>query len=140
MSALRCDQAGVYGIGSKVTLLLAIAGDPVLTMRWWEMWRKGGTILDRVANFMQVVLDDLATNPQTARRRFVFTMDNLNVHKHPLIVNMISGAGHGLVFRAPYWPVDGAVEYVFNTIQTRLKSFVDQLTTVPDLENNWRHP
>ena len=87
VTALRCDQAGVYGIGSKTNLLLAIAGDPVLAMRRWEIWRKGGTTLDRFANFMQVVLDDLAANPQTAGRTFTFTMDNLNVHKHPLILS-----------------------------------------------------
>ena len=99
------------------------------------MWRKGGTTLDRFANFMETILEDLANNPQTAGRSFVFTMDNLNVHKNPLILNMVQNAGHRLVFRAPYWPVDGAVEYVFNTIQTRLKVFFDQLTTMPELEN-----
>ena len=102
VSPLRCDQAGVYGIGLKTNILLAIAGDPVLAMRWWEMWRKGGTTLDRFANFVQVVLDDLATNPQTVGRTFTFTTDNLNVDKHPRIVNMIRGAGHRLVFRASY--------------------------------------
>ena len=81
------------------------------------------------------MLDDLAANPQTTGQTFTFTMDNLNVHNHPLIINMIRGAGHRLVFRAPYWPVDGAVEYAFDTIQTRLKSFVDQLTAMQDLDN-----
>ena len=50
VSALRCDQPGVYGSGAKANLLLAISGDPVLAMRWWDMWRKGGTTLDRFAN------------------------------------------------------------------------------------------
>ena len=117
---LRCDQAGVYGIGSKMNLLLAITGDPVLAMRWWKMWRKGRTTLDCFANFMQVVLDGLAANPQIAGQTFTFTRNNLNVHKHPLILNMIRGAGHRLMFRARYWPVGGAVEYVFDTIQTHI--------------------
>ena len=51
------------------------------SVRWWEMWRRGWTTLDRFANFMQVVLDDLAANPQTAGQSFVFTIDNLNVYK-----------------------------------------------------------
>jgi hypothetical protein len=29
------------------------------------------------------------------------------------------------VFRAPYWSCDGAIEYVFNTLQTRLQ--IDQI-------------
>ena len=29
-------------------------------------------------------------------------------------------AGHRLVFRAPYYPIDGPIEYVFNTIQGTL--------------------
>ena len=72
VSALRCTQAGVYRIGSKVNLLLAIAGNPVLAMRWWEMRRKGGTTLDLFADFMEAILDDLASDPQTAGRSFYF--------------------------------------------------------------------
>ena len=54
-------------------------------------------------------------------------MDNLNSHKKPMILNMIHNAGHDYVFRAPYWPADGTVEYVFNTIQTCLQCFVSAL-------------
>ena len=135
VTALRVDQRGVYMRGRKLTVLLAISGDPVLAMRWWRCWTDGGTTLERFQDFMELILGDLHQNPQTTGRSFVFTMDNLNVHKHAAIVNMIAGAGHRLVYRAPYWPVDGAIEYVFNTIQTRLKVFFDQLTTTPELEN-----
>lgn len=34
---------------------------------------------------------------------------------------LIFQAGHRLVFRAPYYPVDGPIEYVFNTIQGTLR-------------------
>ena len=30
-------------------------------------------------------------------------------------------AGHRLAFRAPYYPVDGPIEFVFNTIQGMLR-------------------
>jgi hypothetical protein len=33
---------------------------------------------------------------------------------------MIFAAGHRIVFRAPYYPIDGPIEFVFNTIQTYL--------------------
>jgi transposase len=34
-----------------------------------------------------------------------------------------AGAGHRYLFRAPYWSVDGPIEYVFNTIHTHLLSY-----------------
>jgi transposase len=47
-------------------------------------------------------------------------MDNLNIHKHFIIRDLIAHAGHKIVYRAPYWSCDGAIEYVFNTIHTEL--------------------
>jgi transposase len=47
-------------------------------------------------------------------------MDNLLAHHHDATLNAILNAGHRFVFRAPYWPVDGPIEYVFNTIEMAL--------------------
>ena len=44
-------------------------------------------------------------------------MDNLNTHRNQIVAAMINIHGHRIVFRAPYYPVDGPIEYVFNTIQ-----------------------
>jgi hypothetical protein len=33
---------------------------------------------------------------------------------------MILAAGHRIAFRAPYYPIDGPIEFVFNTVQTYL--------------------
>jgi hypothetical protein len=44
-------------------------------------------------------------------------------------------AGHIYVFHAPYWPVDGAVEYVFNAIQLKLRIYFNRLETMDDLRN-----
>ena len=55
VSALRFDKTGIYGIGSKTNLLLAIAGDPDLAIRWWEMWRKGE---DNAGSFCQFCAGD----------------------------------------------------------------------------------
>lgn len=117
----RCTDTGVYGHGKRVNLLLAICGDPNLAMRWCDCWTDGGTTLERFIEFIDMILDDLAANHPG--RQFTFTMDNLNVHRSPIILAMILGAGHQLVFRAPYWPVDGAVEYVFNTIHSHLYTY-----------------
>ena len=133
VTALRCTDEGVYNHGKKINLLLAISGDPIHNMRWHEMWLEGGTTIVRFQAFIQRILNDLATN--FPGRSFVFTMDNLNVHKNPLILNAIHNAGHRYVFRSPYWPVDGAVEYVFNTIQTRLQVYFNKLRTIGELRN-----
>jgi len=65
------------------------------------------------------MIEDLHTN--FPNKSFCFTMDNLNVHKHPVILDLIENAGHRVVFRALYWSCDGAIEYVFNTIHTYLE-------------------
>ena len=48
-------------------------------------------------------------------------MDNLNVqHRNQLIENIIEDAGHIVIYHVPYWSVDGEIEYVVNTIHTKL--------------------
>ena len=37
------------------------------------------------------------------------------------MAHLIITAGHRIMFRAPYYPVDGPIEYVFNTIQDMLR-------------------
>jgi len=48
---------------------------------------------------------------------------------------LIWAAGHRLVFRAPYYPIDGPIEYVFNTIQGVLRIRMDVITDGPSLIN-----
>ena len=48
---------------------------------------------------------------------------------------IIIGAGHRLVFRAPYYPVDGPIEYVFNTIQGVLRIRNDVIVDGASLQN-----
>lgn len=135
VSALRCTGEGVYGgrENQKLNLLLAICGDDVLRYRWHEIWMNGGTTITRFYDFLVRIISFLAA--AHPGRSFCFTMDNLNSHKNPLILNLIHNAGHKYVFRAPYWPVDGAVEYVFNTVQSRLQVYFNRLTTLPQLWN-----
>ena len=62
-------------------------------------------------------------------------MDNLNVHKNHAVVMEIMNQGYRLVFCAPYWEVDGAIEYVFNTIHTGLLSYYNQIAIMEELAN-----
>ena len=41
---------------------------------------------------------------------------------------IIYAAGHRLAFRAPYYPIDGPIEFVFNTVQGMLRINMAQIT------------
>ena len=56
----RCDQAGVYNAGEKLSLLLAISADEDLPFHWKETWVGEGTTLYRFYNFMERLIVDLA--------------------------------------------------------------------------------
>jgi transposase len=43
-------------------------------------------------------------------------MDNVGAHHRMIIHQMIPNAGHRVAFHALYHPVDGPVEYFFNTL------------------------
>ena len=60
-------------------------------------------------------------------------MDNLNAHRNIAVIALIHLFGHGVVFRAPYWPVDGPIEFIFNTIQTLIRARLYEIRTNQDL-------
>ena len=62
-------------------------------------------------------------------------MDNQNLHRHPVRTNLIYACGHWVVFRALYWSCDGAIEYVFNRLQTPLQMGINGVDTVFQLVN-----
>jgi len=79
----------------------------------------GGTNVHRFYAFIERIIQDIG--PGTDRNRYCFTMDNLNIHANHAVTNLNFNAGHRIVFRAPYYPVDGAIEYIFNVIQCALR-------------------
>ena len=81
--------------------------------------------------FIRTILNDIGR--ATPDNFFMFTMDNLNSHKNVAVVALIHVYGHGIVFRAPYWAVDGAIEYVFNTVQTLIRSRLYEIRDGNDL-------
>jgi hypothetical protein len=116
----RCDAKGKYKKGAgSVSLVMAVSGDEVEPFSYHECYMEGGTDQWRFYTFMLGFVAWLAVN--RPGRSYCFTMDNLNLHKHAMIITMIMNAGHRIAFRAPYWSCDGAIEYVFNTIQTSLQ-------------------
>ena len=113
----RVREIGPYGHSEKFNLLMAISADET-GHRWVDIWRGTGTDVQRFINFIRRILDNLGDG--TVQRRRVFTMDNLATHHSMLVSQLIHSRGHRILFRAPYYPVDGPIEYVFNTIQQAL--------------------
>ena len=104
-------------------------------MAWHDIWpqEEGGTDVYRVYTFFRRVIDWLTIDHPG--RSFCFTMDNFNTHKNPMVLNLITGECHRYLFRAPYWSIDGPIEYVVNTIHTHLLSFFIQIHDLDQLEN-----
>jgi transposase len=112
---------------------MGISGSEQTPFSFHRLYSEGGTDLQRFYEFMSAFMDYLDAN--FPGRRFTFTMDNLNIHKHAMILNLIHVCGHRVVFRAPYWSCDGPIEYVFNTIQTHLQMQYNTVATTAALEN-----
>jgi len=132
----RCDAQGKYKKGAgSVSLLMAISGDERVgeAFSFHRCFTEGGTNFWRFFNYMQNLMDWLDIN--RPGRSFLFTMDNLNLHRHLVTTNLIYARGHHIVFRAPYWSCDGAIEYVFNTLQTRLQMEINGVDSVFQLVN-----
>ena len=70
---------------------------------------------------------------------YCFTMDNLNSHTNHAVQNLIINAGHRIIFRAPYYPVDGAIEYIFNVIQCALRLQLRDIKTTDDYKRVLEH-
>jgi transposase len=130
---LRCDDSGPFNRNKKLNLLLCIGGDDNDPVTFHETWTGSGTTLWRFYNYIERLLEHLAQHH--VGKTYVFTMDNLNVHKNPVVEDLIESAGHSVIYRAPYWSVDGAIEYVFNTIHTKLQQKYQQISTFDGLEN-----
>jgi hypothetical protein len=43
---------------------------------------------------------------------FLITIDNLNIHKDPMIIHFIYSRGHRVVFQAPYLSRDGSIDVI----------------------------
>ncbi len=117
-----CDARGKYkNDDGGVNLLMAISGDERdgHSFLLHKCYNKGGTDLLCFFDFMLKFCNWLAVNHPGCQ--FLFTMDNLNIHKHLMIIHLIYSRAHCVVFRAPYWSCDSSLEYVFNTLQTGLQ-------------------
>lgn len=129
---VRARQIGPYVRDESVRIILAISGDPDLRYRWAEIDRgRSGTNLGEFYNIIDRITAFL--NQNQPGRIFTFILDNLNIHHNPMILYLIRLRGHRVVFRAPYRPQDGPIEYVFNTIENALTLAVHSINNVHDI-------
>ena len=129
----RCREAGNYGHSEKYTTTMAISADPNDGMRHCLFEQKAGTTIADFAQFIQQILNIIGQG--TPARRRCFIMDNLTSHHSAIIRQMITDAGHRIVFRAPYYPVDGPIEFVFNHVEEQLTGYQYLIENGEDLRD-----
>jgi hypothetical protein len=131
----RVREHGPYGHSERYNMLLAVSGGQD-GLRWLEFTKENANLLT-VSDFIERILNEIGdADPENGIPRRCFTMDNLVVHHHQIIAQMIFARGHRLAFRAPYYPVDGPIEYVFNTIQQALTQRLYLIVTHQHLYNH----
>ncbi len=87
------DSNGAYNQDKESNLLLAILGnDTIQTNYWMEMQEEGGIILFRFYNFKCRVIISLGDDHPGCS--FCFTVDNLDIHHNPAVLQMIHDAGY----------------------------------------------
>ena len=101
-------EEGPYGHSAKYTIAMAICGI-AQGSRCVNVEVNAGTVADTVSFVSQVIADLPPGGGQ-----YTFLCDNLSSHKHPLVAGTIYHSGHRLLFRPPYCPWLGPIEYVFN--------------------------
>lgn len=110
---------------------MAIGGDHI-GEGWDDFARKPGTTAVDFLDYINDILNDIGSG-NAARQRY-FTFDHLTVHHNPAVVWAILAARHRVAFRAPYYLVDGVIEYILNSIQQHLTYCMHEITTPTELE------
>jgi transposase len=124
------NEEGPYSRSTKFTLCMAIGGDAE-GHRWLTFELKKGTTIYDTISFLQEMMNDLG--PQI---RHTFICDNLSSHTNALVRHVVQQGGHRLLFRPPYKPRDGPIEYVFNRLQHELSLRLHEIRNQRDLERS----
>jgi transposase len=107
---------------------MAISGN-FLGRRWLTFELKKGTTIYDTITFLQEMMNDLG-QPY----RHTFLCDNLSSHTNGLVRHVVHQGGHHLLFRPPYNPRDGPIEYVFNRLQHELAIQLHKIGNQRELE------
>jgi hypothetical protein len=124
-TSVRVRDAGPHGYNQKWTLMMAI--DPFGFMHLRIDTNVGTTSL-MFADFVDNVNQRLQG---TGRRTYLW--DNLSSHHADMVNYVVLRAGNRVVPRAPYYPIDGPIEFVFNQIECQLKLLLPTIHNEADL-------
>ena len=113
---------------------MAVAGRPGQHDWYAEFMKRPGTDIVVFANFVQRLINMIG--PGADGNRQCFTFDNLTAHKHPVVLQMILNVGHWFALRAPYYPINGSIEYVFNALQKKLTTDMHEIQNNADLQTH----
>ena len=135
----QAKEVGPYNHSQKFTITAAIRGGPNGGC-WIDVQLRPGTTVINTYDFIQTIIHGIGHG--AAGNRHTFICDNLAAHHNPLIWLLIHNNGHRLVFRAPYNPSDGPIEYFFNHLQQQLTMEMYNVHTpasdCTDLSKSWR--
>jgi len=128
LTGVSVREAGKYNrTGEKWTLILSVDCNRVVGFRFRKV---SGTTTDEFVSFLR---NDVFPNLPTGGPQRTFLWDNLGAHLNSTVHNLVTGAGHRVLCRAPYMPSDGPIEYVFNQVDVHLKKLQDKVMTDTDL-------
>ena len=129
---LEIRKPGNYGRGDfKLTIFLAVGtenqtfpdGEIELVSNprvWGRVNAVAGTSAEAYCTFIEHVLKTYNTINDPAQRRTLIH-DNLSSHKAPEVYEAVRDRGHRVVFRPPYQPHDGPIEFAINQICCGIK-------------------
>jgi transposase len=124
-SGVRVREPGPHGYDEKWTIMMAIDPGGFVHMR---IDTNKGTSSMLFAAFVAEVNKKLRG---TGRRTFIW--DNLTAHHSDMVNFAVMMAGNRIVPRAPYSPIDGPIEFVFNQLECQLKLRLDNINTETDM-------
>jgi len=117
-----------YGHSQKYTLTMAIGGNQEGD-RWLDFQVKAGTTVYDTVAFLQHIIADI---PNPDQRTFL--CDNLSAHKHHIVRHLIHTNGHRMIYRPPYHPREGPIEYIFNRLEHELSIRLHEIKNAVDLQ------
>jgi hypothetical protein len=136
----HCKEEGPYSHSQKFTLTAAIRGGPNGGC-WIDVSLWPGTTTMDTYDFLQNIINQLGMggiNATTGTHTFI--CDNFTSHKSPIVHLLVNSNQHRLIFRAPYYPCDGPIEYFFNHLQQQLSLEMYRVKDVADLQPPTGHP
>ena len=132
----RAKEEGPYNHSEKFTTTAAIRGGHGGGC-WVDVALRTGTAVIDTYDFLREIINNIGQGGMTAggiNNTHTFICDNLTAHHSPLIRLLIDNNQHRLVFRAPYYPCDGPIEYFFNHLQQQLTLELYKVRNAQDLQ------